>query len=164
MDLLLKREEKPGGLGRRYDLFAKLELQPEEMTLLRKASPQKVIVLEDDPAKAQTRWRLCLIPGALLACIVAAVLLSVLFGLPYVMATAPVAAILWIPCTKLIFNQFRPYVSVADLITGRTIHCKSLDELLVKEEDIREKSRRYVSNLSAYHSLGDVQQIKFNPE
>jgi hypothetical protein len=39
MELLLKRNEKPGALGTRYDLFAKLELKPEEVARIRKAKP-----------------------------------------------------------------------------------------------------------------------------
>jgi len=37
-----------------------------------------------------------------------------------------------------------------------------LDELLVKEEEIREKIIRYCKNLEAMHSLGDVQRIDLN--
>jgi hypothetical protein len=36
MELLLKREEKTGALGTRYDLFAKVELKPEEEGLFAK--------------------------------------------------------------------------------------------------------------------------------
>ena len=39
MELLLKRNEKPGMFGTRYDLFAKLELNQEELSRIRKAQP-----------------------------------------------------------------------------------------------------------------------------
>jgi len=164
MELLLKREEKPGALGRRYDLFAKLELTPEELAHVRKTKPEKTIILKDDPRKGQTSWRLCMIPGAILAMVVAAVLLVLFFGLPYVMATVPVAAILWLPCTKLIYNQFRQFVTVGDLITGRTIHCKSLDELYAKEQELSENVKQHMNYLAEMSSLGNTQRIKLNPE
>jgi hypothetical protein len=52
MELLLKREEKPGTFGTRYDLFAKLELKPEELAHVRKTKPDKVLILKDDPGKS----------------------------------------------------------------------------------------------------------------
>ena len=128
MELLLKRNEKPSTFGTRYDLFAKLELKQEELSHIRKTRPEKVIIMEDDPAKVRSRWRWCLIPGAL-----AAILIAVIIGLilgPYILILwLPISAILWLPCTKIIYNQVRPFVTIADLITGRTIRCKSLDDL-----------------------------------
>jgi hypothetical protein len=57
--------------------------------------------------------------------------------------------ITWFALRRFLFNQVSGNVTVGDIITGRTIHCKSLDELLVKEEDIREKIIRYCKNLGA---------------
>jgi hypothetical protein len=74
----------------------------------------------------------------------------------------PVALFAWLPARKFLFNQVSGNVSVGDIITGRTIHCKSLDELLVKENDIRENIKRYCNNLEALHSFGDVQRIKLD--
>ena len=145
-------------------MFAKLELKPEELTRVQKTRPAKTIILKDDPAKGQTRWRLCLIPGALLACVVAALLLMLFFGLPGVMATVPVAAILWIPCTKLIFNRVRPFVTVSDLLTGRTIHCKSLDELYDKEQELSENVKQHMGYLEGMDSLGATRKINLNSE
>jgi hypothetical protein len=85
MNLLLKRNEKPGALGTRYDLFAKLELKPEEEALIRKGNPAKMLVWEDDPRRAQFRWRLCLIPGGIAAVIlgmIAAAVFHMFLGLP----------------------------------------------------------------------------------
>ena len=47
MELLLKRNEKPGAFGTRYELFAKLELEPEELSRIRKAKPDKTRYLID---------------------------------------------------------------------------------------------------------------------
>ena len=67
MELLLKRNEVSGALGTRYDLFAKLDLKPEELSHIRKTRPEKVVIMEEDPAKVRSRWRWCLIPGAISA-------------------------------------------------------------------------------------------------
>jgi hypothetical protein len=48
MELLLKRNEKPGAMGTRYDLFAKLEAKSEEIARIRKAKPDKTIIVEDE--------------------------------------------------------------------------------------------------------------------
>jgi hypothetical protein len=154
MELLLKRNEKPGVFGTRYDLFAKLELQPEEAALIRKATPEKTFLWQPDPVSVQRQWRRCLIPGGFLAFItglLAAIFHPILF--------VPVAAIAWIPLTKLVFNQRREGITVSDLMTGRTIHCQRMDELLVKENEIREKARKYCQNIVGAYSLGNEQRI-----
>jgi hypothetical protein len=48
MELLLKRNETSAALGTRYDLFAKLELEPEELARVRKAQPEKNLIWKDD--------------------------------------------------------------------------------------------------------------------
>jgi hypothetical protein len=110
MELLLKRNEKTGVLGSRYDLFAKLELEPDELSRVRKAQPDKYLLWKDD-GKSQIRWRLCLIPGVIgaiiLGCIAAATI-GMAIGLP-------VMLIGWFPLTKYLFNKVRPAVSIADL-------------------------------------------------
>ena len=160
MDLLLKRNEIAGVFGSHYDLFMKLDLQPEELALVRKAQPEKNLLWKDDGRQSQSRWRLCLIPGAIasiaLGCFAFA-FISPFLGLPLMV-------IAWIPLTKLFFNQVRPAVTVADLITGRTIHCKTLDEMYMKEHEIKEKIGNYCSNLETMHALGNEQRINLNPE
>jgi hypothetical protein len=155
MELLLKRNEKPGAFGTRYDLFAKLELKPEEAAVIRKATPEKTFLWQPDRASGQRQWRRCLIPGGFLA-FIAGILAAVIF---HPILFFPVAAIAWIPLTKLVFNQRREGITVSDLLTGRTIHCKSLDELLVKENDIREKAKKYCQNIVGAYSLGNEQHI-----
>jgi hypothetical protein len=58
MELLLKRNEKPGALGTRYDLFAKLELKPEEEARIRKTKPEKTLIVEDDYNRNSFKWKL----------------------------------------------------------------------------------------------------------
>jgi hypothetical protein len=58
MELLLKHDEKPGTFGTRYDLFAKLELNPEELALIRKATPDKTYIVEDEYGRNSFRWKL----------------------------------------------------------------------------------------------------------
>ena len=158
MELLLKRNEKPGTFGTRYDLFAKLELNPEELALIRKATPNKTYIVEDEYGKNNFRWRLMLIPSAFVGLIVgifAMIFINVFLSLP-------IAIITCIALQRLFFKQVSGNVTVGDIIRGRTIHCKSLDELLVKEDEIREKITRYCNNLEALHSLGNVQRINLN--
>jgi hypothetical protein len=76
----------------------------------------------------------------------------------------PVMVIAWIPLTKLFFNQVRPAVTVADLIVGRTIHSKTLDEMYTKEHEIKEKVTNYCQNLEGMHALGNEQRISLKPE
>ena len=161
MDLLLKRNEVLGTLRKRYELFAKLDLKPDELSHIRKTRPEKVIIMENDPDKARSRWRWCLIPGAIAAMIVSA-LIGLPFG-PYIMILwLPLSAILWFPFTKLIFNQVRPFVTIADLITGRNIKCKSLDDLYAKENEISQKVQKHMSALADMNALGSEQRIKLN--
>ena len=158
MELLLKRNENPGTFGTRYDLFAKLELNPDELALLRKATPNKIYIVEDEEGRNNFRWRLMLIPAILVGLfvgILSMVFINVFLGLP-------IAIITCIALQRLFFNQVSGNVTVGDIIRGRTIHCKSLDELLVKEEEIREKIIRYCKNLEAMHSLGNEQRIDLN--
>jgi hypothetical protein len=58
MELLLKRNEKPGRFGTRYDLFAKLELNPEELALIRKTTPNKTHIVGDEYGRNSFRWKL----------------------------------------------------------------------------------------------------------
>jgi hypothetical protein len=67
MELLLKRNEKPGALGTRYDLFAKLDAKPEELSRIRKAKPDKTLIVEDEYGRNNFKWRLMLIPAGILA-------------------------------------------------------------------------------------------------
>jgi hypothetical protein len=158
MELLLKRNENPGTFGTRYELFAKLELNPDELALIRKATPDKTYIVEDEYGKSNFRWRLMLIPAILVGLLVG--ILSMVFI--HVFLGLPIAIITCIALQKFFFNQVSGNVTVGDIIRGRTIHCKSLDELLIKERDIREKIINYCKNLEAMHSLGDVQRIDLN--
>ena len=126
--------------------------------MIRKATPNKTYIIEDEYGRNSFRWMLMLIPAgfaALIAAGIVAYFISPFLGLP-------VALFTWLPLRRLFFNQVSGNVTVGDIITGRTIHCKSLDELLVKEEEIREKITRYCNNLEALHSLGNVQRINLN--
>jgi hypothetical protein len=51
------------------------------------------------------------------------------------------------------------HVTVADILTGRTIHCKSLDELYVKENEIKDKISKYCNYIEGMASLGNEQRI-----
>jgi hypothetical protein len=155
MELLLKRNEKPGALGTRYDLFAKLEAKPEEIARIRKAKPDKTIIVEDEFGRNNFKWRLMLIPAGILALIAAAICAVVIHPI----LGLPVALFTWLPFRKLLFNQSTGNVTVADILTGRTIHCKSIDELYAKENDIKEKISKYCQYMAGMSSLGAEQRI-----
>ena len=143
MDLLLKRNEIAGAMGTRFDLFAKLELKPEELSRVRKANPGKTVIFEDEYGKNSFKWKLMLIPagiGAIILGMIAFYLIHPILGLP-------VMIIALFAFRRLFFNQVSGNVTVAHLLTGRTIHCKSLDELYMKENEIKEK----ISNYCKYH-------------
>lgn len=140
MYLHLKRDE---GL-KNFDLFAKLELDPEEQTLIKRTQPGKTYLWVPDARSAQSEWRISLIPGAFLAIIVGFVIGAFFVGIKDAQYLAvPIGFLVWIPCTKLVFNQRRQGITVSDLITGRTIHSKSFEEMLRKEEAIRESLRNF---------------------
>jgi hypothetical protein len=158
MDLLLKRNE----IGRnKYDLFAKLELTPEEEARLRKADTKNTYVWEPDFISGMKEGRGSRLKGAGLAILLGFVVSIVTLNL---FLFWPVALISWLPLSKLVFNQSRKGISVADLITGRTIRCKSLDELYVKEQAIRDNTQKYCNALEEMHALGNVQRIQFKTE
>jgi hypothetical protein len=157
MELLLKRNENSGAFGTNYDLFAKLELNDEELTRFRKAQPDKTLVIEDDLQKNSSRWILMLVPAGF-----AAIIVGLLIAIVNPFLGFLVAVFSWLPLRRLLFNQSNGNVSVGDIITGRTIHCKSLDELLVKEDDIRKKIINYCKNFEALHDLGNEQRINLD--
>jgi hypothetical protein len=155
MELLLKRNEKAGAFGTSYDLFAKLELTAEELSRIRKAKPDKTQIIEDEYGRNSFKWKLMLIPAgitALIAAAIAAYVIHPILGLP-------VALFTWLPFRRLMFNQVTGNVTVADILTGRTIHCKSLDELYVKENEIKEKIQNYCQYIEGMNSLGNEQRI-----
>jgi hypothetical protein len=155
MELLLKREEKSGVFSTSYDLFAKLELKPEEQKLMWKAKPELIPIIEDEYRRNNTRWRLMLIPAGMAAIVVAAIVSMITDFILFL----PVALISWLPLRKLLFKQVTGNVTAADIIAGRTIHCKSLDELLVKEQQIKEKMTNYCQNMENWHAQGNTQRI-----
>ena len=90
MELLLKRNDNPGTFGTRYDLFAKLELNPDELALIRKATPNKTYIVEDEYGKNNFRWILMLIPSgiaALIAGIITMFYINLFLALPIVIIT-----------------------------------------------------------------------------
>ena len=158
MELLLKRNE----IGRnKYDLFAKLELTPEEAARLRKAETSKVYVWQPDLVSGMKEGSGSRLKGACLAILLGMIVYILTFNLWLFWL---VAFISYLPLSKLVFTQSRKGITVADLITGRTIRCSSLDELYVKENAIKENTQNYCNAIEDMHSLGDIQRIQLRPE
>jgi hypothetical protein len=121
MELLLKRNE----IGRnKYDLFAKLELTSEEALRLRKAETNKVYVWQPDLVSGMKEGRGSRLKGAGLA-ILLGIIVTIITSNIFLFYL--VALISWFPLSKLVFTQTRKGITVSDIITGRTIRCKSLD-------------------------------------
>ena len=157
MELLLKRDEMGRG---KYDLFAKLELDPEEEARIRKAAPEKLYVWQPDVVSGYKEGRGSRLKGAGLAILLGIFVASIAGFLWF----WPVALIAWLPLSKLVFTQSRQGITIADLITGRTIRCKSMDELYVKENAIKDVTQKYCNALEQMHALGNVQKIQLKPE
>ena len=155
MELLLKRNERPGTLGTRYELFAKLEAKPEEIARIGKAKPDKTIIVEDEFGRNNFKWKLMLIPAGIGGIILG----MITFFLIHPALGAPVMIITPFILRKMLFNQTTGNVTVADILTGRTIHCKSLDELYVKENEIKDKISKYCNYIEGMASLGNEQRI-----
>jgi len=161
MELLLKREEKTRGLRTVYDLFAKLELKPEELSRIRKARPDKTYVwLPDEKASHREGFK-SRVQGAIAAIFAGAV--AVFIGMNIWGSTGfllwLLTPLLFFPFSKLLFNSMRQGITVGDIITGRTIRCQSIDELYEKENEIKEKIQNYCQYLEGMSSLGSQQRI-----
>jgi hypothetical protein len=157
MELLLKRNEKPGTLGTRYELFAKLELKPEELFRIRKAKPDKTYVWLPDEQAQFREGRASRIKGLVAAIFAGLVAVIASGGNP--MWFWIVAPLCFYPFSKLLYNSSRQGITVADVITGRTISCKSIDELYEKEQSIKEKIANYCEYMEGMSSLGNEQRI-----
>jgi hypothetical protein len=161
MELLLKRNEKRETFGTVYELFAKLELKPEELERIRKAKPDKTYVWVPDEKALLREGLKSRIQGAIAAIFAGAV--AVFVGLNFWGSTGfwlwLITPLLFFPFSKLLYNSLRQGITVGDIITGRTIRCKSIDELYEKEQSIKEKIQNYCQYLEEMSSLGSEQRI-----
>jgi hypothetical protein len=155
MELLLKRNE----IGRnKFDLFAKLELNPEEEARLRKGEIRNTYVWQPENVDQLKEGTKSGLTGVAMAIIVGFVAAVAIHPALFVIVT-PIA---WLPLRKLVFQQTRSGITIADIISGRTIRCRSLDELYVKENAIKDNIQKYVKAHEQMHALGNEQRIQFN--
>jgi len=139
MELLLKRGETKKALRRtKYELFAKLELTPEEQILIKKAQTDKTLLTESDQTTTTRQWRKSLLGGAVLA-IILGLIVGAFMGLLWFWLVAPLA---WLPLSKLVFNQIREAITVKDLLTGRTIRSHHMGSCTSNERIIGEAHHR----------------------
>ena len=85
--------------------------------------------------------------GAIILGMIAFYMIHPILGLP-------VMIIALFGLRKMFFNQVTGNVTVANILTGRTIHCKSLDELYVKENEIKEKIANFCNYIPTTLTLG----------
>ena len=142
-------------MGTRYDLFAKLELKPEELARVRKTEASKAVLIEDAYNRNSFKWKLMLIPAGIGAIILA----MIAFFMVHPILFLPVLIVAIFAIRRLLFNQVSGNVTINHLVTGRTIHCKSLDEMYIKENEIKEKVTNFCKNLEGMASLGNEQRI-----
>jgi hypothetical protein len=155
MFLQLKRQ------GQSLDLFAKLELEPQEQAFIKTVNPGKTFLWMPDPISAQRQWRWNLIPGALLAFFVGWFIGMLILGVKDGIALAPwIGLVIWVPCTKVVFGQRREGITISDLLTGRTIHNRSLSELVEKEEAIKDGLQRLRGMFSYMRPSSEGETIK----
>jgi hypothetical protein len=158
MDLILKRIDKGGNW---YDLFAKLELTAEEEVIIQKTDPANTLIMEGDTANAGQLWFWSVIMGAFLALILA--IIGVAAVAPGIVVV-PIAILAWFPLSKVVYNQFRKDVYVQDLLTGRTIRCKNLQELAENEHKLTENAKKLGKLVDSANTptLTDEQRIRLN--
>jgi hypothetical protein len=85
-------------------------LNPEELALIRKATPNKTYIIEDEYGRNRFRWKLMLIPSGVVDLIVAAIVAYVIH--PFL--GLPVALFTWLPIRWLLFNQVISNVTVGE--------------------------------------------------
>ena len=113
------------------------------------------MLFEDDYKRNSFKWKLMLIPagiGAIILGFISFYLIHPILGLP-------VMIIALFAFRRLLFNQVSGDITVAHLLTGRTIHCKSLEELYSKENEITKKIKDHCEYLEGMASLGNEQRI-----
>lgn len=142
MDLLFRRSQSHSSWGRpRFDLHAKLDLDAEELELIRKYSfAETVLIHVPQPDLMRHSILLGLVSTFVLTPIIAFNFWRDI-GMGWV-GVICVAAVIGFLIGFFYYHQKRETIYVKDLMHGRYFHCPSICELVRKES--------YLMNITAY--------------
>ena len=146
MQLLIERGQHFNYVsGRfRFRLWAKFECNSEETRLIDKYSVRDALLTEGKPGQLKKAAIIAAVITVVVALIlgfitgVAKDLLPIpdLIGL---MVTNPAGLVfIYIIVLYLVYNQIREQIKVEDLLTGRSFTCKSVVDVIFKEQEIVE--------------------------
>ncbi len=132
MNLLLRRSQAQGVTGRpMFNLWAKADLLPEEEALLAKyREVRNTVLLDGDPTKGLRPALYLALPIAA----VAALIVAPEFGL---WPAALVFLVAFFGGAYVIYEHLREPVYVRDLLNGRYFRCRSVTELMDKEDVLK---------------------------
>ncbi len=158
MNLLLSRGQAQGATGRPvFNLWAKAELLPEEEALLAKyRDVRNAVLLDGDATRALKLAAYIALPLA------AAVALFVLANV-----SAGTAAVTFLfafgLAAYLIYEQLREQVYIRDLLNGRAFKCRSVTELMEKEEIIKGMAVNFRQLLEDMKDWGGKEVVAIAP-
>jgi hypothetical protein len=156
MDLILERNEQ------NCSLYAKLvELTPEEEELLRKTDTTKAYLWEPEKEELYRLGKNYRLGGIAIAILLGLLVSVAAQNMFLFWLIAPLGAIV-IP--KILAGQYRPAISVSDLLQGRTIRCKNMDEMVVKEAAIVNKLPEYRDYLNRLRTPPEGRKIHIESE
>lgn len=149
MQLLLKRSQSPGPLGRiKFDLWAKFELSPEEQALIDRYKVSGAVLSEGNTIRDLKRAG---VYGALV---------GLLVGAFVSFAAAPLA---FAVATFAIYHKIRERITVKDILAGRLFACSSVITLLEKEDTISNMAGQFRRFLDVMKNWGGKEVIDIEP-
>ncbi len=156
MQLLLRRSQKEGALGIKFDLWAKFEVTEEEQELLSKYRVHHAILSEGDPPHDLKRAAKYAAGLGLLVYLLAFIFLARGALLLGVLAFAA--------ATYFIYQQMREEIRVSDILDGRTFACRSVVTLMQKEATVSEMAVVFRRFLEAMKTWGGAEVMTCAPE
>lgn len=128
MDLLLKRQQNRGFLGRvKFHLWAKLEMDQDERALLDRYDLDAACLIDGDDF---SHLKSALILTVFAFFPIAGLAFAVIQEIP---ASIPIGVLGAIACGFVWFNEKRETIYVKDLLYGRRFKCRSIVDLARKE-------------------------------
>jgi hypothetical protein len=163
MQLLLKREQKPGMMYVKFTVWAKFEVSIDEAVLINKYNADSAILWEGNPRRDAFRAILWgFFPGLLLSIFLIAYTQNTLRWGPGTMLLIPL--VVWPAVIYAVYTQIRELVKVSDILTGRTFVCRSVCTLVAKEQTITEMAVVFRCFLETMKDWGGTEVIEISPE